>query len=73
MTKTEEISNPRSCLNRAGADELLFVLREHDVAAAATIRDWCNRRISIGKNQPGDAQIVEAREVATRMELRRAK
>lgn len=60
MIKTEELSNPHSCLNKAKATELIFVLLERDDAAAKTVRFWCCERINIGKNKFDDPQIQEA-------------
>lgn len=68
MLKRLEISDPNSCLNKAGDDELIFVIRDVDVAAPGTVRDWCSRRIKAGKNQPGDAQITEALQWADKVE-----
>jgi len=60
MKKSEEISNPNSCFNKAKDDEVLFVLLERDAAAPAAIREWIRQRIKIGLNKPGDAQIQSA-------------
>ena len=68
MIKRDEIANPNSCLNRARDDEMLFVLLERDDASPATLRFWISERIKLGKNQPGDAQLVEAEEAARYME-----
>ena len=68
MRKLDEIQNPASCLNRAKDDEVLFVLRGHDLAAPATIRAWCAERIALGKNNPLDWQLVEAEQAAQMME-----
>jgi hypothetical protein len=67
MRKREELANSNSCLNRALDDELIFVLRGCDIAAPATIRAWCQERIRLGKNRPGEPQIVEAMECARAM------
>jgi hypothetical protein len=72
MIKTEELSNPNSCLNKAADRELLFVLRGHDVAAAATVRFWIRERIRLGKNDPNDDQILEATQCANDMDWWRA-
>lgn len=40
MIKSEEISDPQSCLNRAAEQEPLFVLRGNDELAAGIIRAW---------------------------------
>lgn len=47
---------------------MLFVLLERDTAAPAAIRAWIKERIKLGKNQRGDAQIIEAEAVAKHME-----
>ena len=60
MLKRDEISNPNSCFNRAKDDEAIFVLLGRDVAGAVAIKAWTDERIRLGKNQPGDPQIVEA-------------
>jgi hypothetical protein len=64
MIKSRELSDPNSCLNRAADDELIFVIRAHDVTAPGTVRDWIARRITAGKNTPHDGQIIEARDWA---------
>jgi hypothetical protein len=68
MLKRLELSDPKSCFNRARDDERLFVLLGRDVAAPAAIRAWIAERIRLGKNQPGDAQIREAEACADLME-----
>lgn len=68
MRKREELTNPDSCLNRAGLNEMLFVLIGRDRAAPAAIRAWAAERIRIGKNAPNDQQIVEALLCAQAME-----
>ncbi len=60
MRKRDELTDPTSCLNRAGAEEWLFVLLGRDVAAPATVRAWIGERIRLGKNRRDDSQIVEA-------------
>lgn len=42
MLKRDEIANPDSCLNRAAADEPVFVLRANDPTAPAIVRAWVN-------------------------------
>lgn len=68
MIKREELTNPNSCMVRAKDDEMTFVLLARDVAAPATIRNWVNERLRLGKNQPSDPQITEALECAREME-----
>lgn len=58
-------------MSRAREDEMTFVLLARDVAAPATIRFWMAERIRLGKNKPGDAQIVEAETCAARLVARR--
>lgn len=48
------------CFAKAFDNEPMFVLLARDVAAPATIREWCRLRCLRGKNNPKDAQIVEA-------------
>lgn len=68
MMKKNEAANPESCWNRAGEDELLFVLLGRDKAAADTIRFWAGRRCELGKNKPDDGQIEEALHLADEIE-----
>ncbi|HSX22323.1 MAG TPA: hypothetical protein VLE97_06060 [Gaiellaceae bacterium] len=72
MIKRDEIEHPESCLNKAGDNERLFVLRACDAAAPFAIRAWVNERVRLGKNTPDDDQIREALDCADRMEVERA-
>lgn len=60
MKKRDELSRDGSCLNRARDDEMIFVLLERDESAPDAIRAWIESRIRKGKNNPGDAQIMDA-------------
>ena len=71
MRKQFELNDRNSCLNRAANNEMLFVLRSHDIAAPETIRDWCQRRILRGKSKLEDPQIQEALAAALIMERER--
>lgn len=71
MKKSDELSKPDSCLNRAYPSELLFVLLARDPAAPIAIRAWLTERIRLGKNKIGDPQIVEALRLAEQMEQQR--
>ena len=71
MRKQFEQNDKTSCLNRALNNEMLFVLRGHDICAPETILDWCARRILRGKNKLEDKQIQEALEAANIMERER--
>jgi hypothetical protein len=64
MLKRDELTDPNSCLNRAADDELIFVLLARDVATPHGIREWSKERVARGKNQPEDAQIMEALQCA---------
>jgi hypothetical protein len=70
MTRRENLADPNSCFNKAADDELIFVLREKDPDAPGTIRDWVKRRLARGKNKASDAKIVEALNLAHKMEKR---
>lgn len=72
MTKRQEIDDPNSCLNRGPDDELKFVIREVDITAPDTVREWCRLRIEKGKNIASDAQITEALQWADRVEAMQA-
>jgi hypothetical protein len=68
MNKIDELTNPDSCLNRAGDNEMLFVLLARDAAAPYVIEEWCRIRITMGKNKSiGDPQILGALECARQM------
>jgi hypothetical protein len=71
MRKQEELTDNHSCLNRASANEMIFVLLGRDKAAAATIRFWCDLRVTLGKNKSDDPQIVEALACADTMDAER--
>lgn len=71
MRKISELNDPNSCLSKARDDEMTFILLGRDTAAPAAIREWIKMRIRLGKNQPGDAQILEAEQCARTMEAER--
>jgi hypothetical protein len=68
MRKAEELKNPNSCMNRAFLTEMTFILLARDIAAPATIREWCRLRCLHGKNTAKDEQIQEALACADAME-----
>jgi hypothetical protein len=68
MRKQAELTNPESCMGRAGDQEMTFVLLGRDAAAPFAIRAWIAERIRLGKNAPDDPQIREAEECARTME-----
>lgn len=59
MIKSEELSNPNSCLNRAKDNEFVFSLLGRDDATPETLAFWIKKRIELGKNKPDDPQILE--------------
>lgn len=65
MIKSEEISNPDSCLNKAGDEEPVFVLRAHDRTAPFTVRFWITQ--ARGRGAP-EAKLKEAQEIVDEME-----
>ena len=72
MIKRDEIEHTESCFNHARADERIFILLARDPAAPVVIRAWVTERLRLGKNRLDDAQIVEALECASLMEVERA-
>jgi hypothetical protein len=71
MLKKDEIADPKSCLNKAADDEMLFVIREKDPCAIATVLAWINYRIESGKNTNSDAKIIEAMDWCNKVGMRR--
>jgi len=71
VRKIRELQDPKSCLNKAGGYEIIFVLRAKDSCAPDTIRDWIRRRLASGKNIETDAQMIEANACADMMEHER--
>jgi hypothetical protein len=69
MMKYREADDVSSCWNRAKRYEMVFVLLERDAAVPSTIRHWIAERIRLGRNQPGDDQLVEAELIAKQIEL----
>ena len=71
MIKTEELTNPNSCLSKALEGEMLFTLLARDALAPEIIRHWVKRRIEEGKNFEGDQQTREALNCANIMQAQR--
>jgi hypothetical protein len=75
MIKCDELSNPKSCINRAADDEPVFVLRAHDPCAPEIVREWADayatRKEENGgvMNDEQRAKYQEARALATQMEV----
>lgn len=70
MIKSEELTNPASCMSRAKDDEFTFVLLGRDAAAPATIRFWVKERLRLGKNTWADEQLHAALRAAALIEQR---
>jgi len=68
MRKRDEVLQPHSCLNKAGENEMLFVLLGRDLASPVAIRAWIVERIRTGRNVPSDVQITDALRTADIME-----
>lgn len=67
MEKRLELSDQKSCFNKASAREPIFVLRAVDPAAAFIIRMWCAERVYLGLNEPNDVQVFGALKCASEM------
>lgn len=64
MKKCDEMREPKSCLNKAAANEPLFVLRGKDPVGAATVRHWAT--MAEGIHEP--EKIQEALKLADQMD-----
>lgn len=71
MKKEDEQNQRDSCLNKAYADEYIFVILARDPAAQAAIRAWTIERIKLGLNDPVQAQLVEAFDLSVQMQIQR--
>lgn len=65
MKKYKELKDPSSCLNKAGDDEMLFVLRAQDVTSPKTILYWITENFETCP----PAKLREAFECAMSMRL----
>lgn len=70
MRKVDEMEQPTSCLNKAGGDEPLFVLRAKDPEAPETVRTWASNARTRGTHEP--EKIAEAFALADEMVAWRA-
>ncbi len=71
MKRTDEVSDQKSCFNRALNEERIFVLLARDEAAAATVEFWARERIRLGKNILSDPEIQDALSCAALMRTER--
>jgi hypothetical protein len=69
MRKIDEMEQPTSCLNKARAEEPLFVLRAKDPVAPFAVRAWADVAEARGAHEP--AKIAEARALADQMDTYR--
>jgi len=60
MLKKQELSDPKSCLNKADANEPIFVIRAKDVLAPMLIRHWATMADGIHEQE----KVMEARSLA---------
>ena len=65
MKKTDEMTDPSSCINKAADDEPLFVLCANDPLAAGVVDYWANQ--AEGTNLHEIYKINIARELAQEM------
>mgnify|MGYP001194417691 CR=1 FL=1 len=64
-TKAQALLNRASCLNRAGDDEPIFILRAKDPLAAQTVRLWASMAAD-GTHSP--EKVKQALDVAETMD-----
>lgn len=48
MIKNQELTDPKSCLNQAAPEEMVFVLRANDPIAPLVVRYWANESLLRG-------------------------
>lgn len=60
MIKSLEISDPKSCLNKASNDEPIFVLRAKDPQSIPIVLAWIQKRIEEGHEDVDDPKIRDA-------------
>ena len=64
MNKMQNLSNRTSCLNKAGAEEPLFILRAKDPQAPMAIRHW----VTMSSLTQQTYKLQEALQLADRMD-----
>lgn len=67
MIKIDELTSATSCLNKAGEDEPIFVLRAKDVLAPELVRIWAMKAMMSGQHEA--SKILEAEGLADQMEV----
>lgn len=72
MIKSREVTYPASCLNRARAEEPLFVLRANDELAPDIVRMWAydylDQKKKLGLTPAQHKKYLDALDLATDME-----
>ena len=60
MKKHQELRDPRSCLNKAGEDEPVFVLRAQDKIAPHLVKLWAGlaRAHGCGAGKTEEAELL---------------
>jgi hypothetical protein len=69
VIKRDELKSPTSCLNKAGPEEPVFVLRAKDALAAQTVRHWA----TMAHDEHEPAKLQEALKLADEMDAWRRK
>jgi len=64
VIKRDELWAPTSCLNKAGPEEPIFVLRAKDPLAAMAVRHWAT--MAFGRHET--AKLKEANQLADQMD-----
>lgn len=67
MRKVDEFLKYNSCLNKAGNDEPLFILRAQDILAPTLVRGWVKAYKAFPNHNP--AKVTEALALANEMEV----
>lgn len=65
MIKSEELSNPKSCINQSRPDEMVFVLTARDKLGPIGVRAWADAYEAAGGRPE---KVAEARACAAKME-----
>ena len=63
MLKRDELSDPKSCLNKASDDEPLFVIRAKDPMASRVVAFWAEQARGVHEDDKVDRAQREADEM----------
>ncbi len=68
--KKDELTNPNSCLNKAADDEMIFVLRAHDMLSPFLVRQWARMfymlntvAVNIGRDTRPELRLQAAKSI----------